>query len=130
MLLRFWAAALLAACLGERVYAASAVAFDAKRLVFEYAHGMRTEAEAKERAVKGCMRRSGLKCRVIISCANGGYGAVYTGNLRDHSTVIVGATCGAADPRDANTAAEQNCNHQLRGGRCVGPKANWHDRVH
>ncbi|HWP59704.1 MAG TPA: DUF4189 domain-containing protein [Candidatus Acidoferrales bacterium] len=108
--------------------AASAVAFDSKRLIYEYAYGAPSEQEAKERALKGCMRRSGRKCKVIISCAGGGYGALYTGRLRGHETVIVGATCGARDPGEANAGAAQTCNQQLRAGRCVGPQATWHDR--
>jgi uncharacterized protein DUF4189 len=121
--------ALLMMLLGPKAFAASAVAFDSRKLIYEYAYGIRTEDEAKERALKGCVRRSGRKCRIIISCGNGGYGAVYTGRLRDHSTVIVGATCGAADPHEANVGAEQSCNTQLRSGKCVGPKAAWHDRA-
>jgi len=120
---------LLMTVLAPKAFAASAVAFDTKKLVYEYSYGIRTEDEAKERALKGCVRRSGRKCRVIISCAHGGYGAVYTGRLRDHSIVIVGATCGAADPYEANVGAEQSCNSQLRSEKCVGPKATWHDRA-
>jgi hypothetical protein len=121
--------ALLITLLPPKVFSASAVAFDTKKLIYEYSYGVRTEDEAKERAVKGCLRRSGRNCRIIISCPNGGYGAVYTGRLRDHSIVVVGATCGAADPNEASAGAEQSCNHQLRSAKCAGPKATWHDKV-
>jgi hypothetical protein len=115
--------------LGKPVHAASAVAFDSKRSVYGYAYNISNEDAAKKRAVQSCLKRTGRSCRVILSCAREGYGAIFMGRLRDHPISAIGASCGAADSNEANRRAAQNCRDKLRSVRCDGPVVMWHDTV-
>lgn len=127
-----WKAVLLSlalSTLAPNAYAASAVAVNGKNLRYEFAYNLPTENEAIDRALKGCFRRGGRDCRIVVSCGGGGFGAIYTGRFRDHPVTVIGASCGAASADEAHRAAALSCNAQLRSNQCAASTIGWQDTL-
>jgi hypothetical protein len=115
--------------LGPSAYAASAVAFDGKKLKYGFAYNLPSESEAVDRALKGCFKRGGRDCRIVVSCGESGFGAIYTGRFRGHPVTVIGASCGAASADEAHRAAALSCNAQLRSNQCAASTVGWHDTL-
>lgn len=124
------AAAALAVMLGALpAQAASAVAYDDVTGAWAYYFQVRNVNDARRRALSSCQRRGGRNCRIIVSCAKGGYGRIYRYQRPGKRRIALGGSCGWYSVGKANDAAKQGCNRNLpRGMRCgVGP--GWYDAL-
>jgi hypothetical protein len=117
---------------------ASAIAFDSGTGAWAYRHGYPSAADAERVAMDSCRRRGGRACTVVASCDGAGYGMVYDRRNQGGRSLVLGAACGAQNPREANEVAKRSCNEQLGrlsgncGGplgqcRCGGPRVSWRD---
>ncbi len=112
----------------QEVSAASAVAFDGSRGIYGYSYNFRTKRDAQNAALGSCEKRGGRSCRIIVSCANSGYGIIYLRRLPGQKIQAIGAACGYSSKARANEAAKRSCN-RIGKGRCGGPKVGWIDSV-
>jgi hypothetical protein len=112
----------------QEVSAASAIAYDAQRSVYAYRYNAGNRREAENLAINGCQRRGGTNCRIIVSCAQGGYGMIFMRRLPGQRIQALGASCGASQWQTANNNARIACNN-VGNGRCAGPKVSWFDTV-
>jgi hypothetical protein len=110
----------------EAGHAASAVAWSSG-FTYAYCSGQATEREAAACAVQRCAERTKQTCRVGVSCAGGGHGAVVRRIYPVGEVVGIGAACGAASASAAANAATAACNKATRPGRCEPPAARWQD---
>ena len=116
-------------------FGASAVAASEDGSQHAFCSGKKDLKEASHCAVKKC----GANCKIVKSCEETGYGAVYQNflndldNLRGISKAVVGYSCGQEYPGEALGQAMSVCkfynrkaNSNLQMNRCH-EKARWFD---
>ncbi len=108
--------------------AASAVAW-ADDGAYGYAYDYRTEREAVARAMRSCSARSRRRCRILVSCRGGGYGAIALQRQRGYRTNSIGASCGYRSKRGAFMRAVNDCNRAAGMRSCGAPRTAWMDRA-
>jgi hypothetical protein len=110
----------------EAGHAASAVAWTQD---FTYAHcsGQSSEQQAIDCALQRCADRAKRPCKLGVSCAQPGHGAVVLRIYPVGEVEGIGAACGAADPAAAARSATDTCNRSTRPGRCEPPAVSWQD---
>lgn len=106
--------------------AASAVAASEDR-AFGYAFNVKGEAEAQALALQSCGRRTRSPCRIIVSCAGPGYGAISFRRHPPGKVEALGASCGAPSVEEAYRIAIDGCNAEAKTGRCGVPRTAWRD---
>jgi hypothetical protein len=109
--------------------AASAVAYDEATGAWAYRYQERNVDDARRLALQSCRRHGGRQCRIVTSCARGGYGRIYRYQPPGQRRWALGASCGWYSAGKANDLAKGECNRRLpRGMRCgVGP--GWYDAL-
>ncbi|MEW5917150.1 MAG: DUF4189 domain-containing protein [Gemmatimonadota bacterium] len=125
------AASLVFMPLGARAQA-SAVAFDQKTGALGWAYGLPAKDRAEGNAMARCISANGAECAVVLSCEQGGYGAIYrrfvdvptkasmenansgrNGAVRTKRRPQFGMSCGSATQIAANDEARYRCELQV-----------------
>lgn len=113
----------LVAVLPQTAQAAAAVA-NGSNGAYGYCYGHATKDEAELCALKKCRQYKGEECKIMVSYAGSGYGAVATNS--DNGPWSMGASMGKPTKVDATEAALRQC--EKKGAQCQ-LQNSWQDTV-
>lgn len=121
----FFLGLVVATALAAPARAASAVAASIDN--FGFCYGLGDPDAAAACALRNCRKDAKQPCRVIISCARPGHGAIFMRQQASGALEAVGAACGRASRADAFRRAARACDAQAHSGPCNGPHGAWLD---